>query len=125
MFHVEFAVLKLINGTGNRSLCYRKNRFYGDSKFYGNIEARLRLLEFKSYLFPASLGLLGFYDVGRIWYKNENDVDPTSRDGVSDVWYRGAGGGVWFTPFNLTVLSVEAAHSSEGMLGYIRLGFLF
>ena len=104
---------------------YRKTRFYGDSKLYSNIEARLRLLEFRSYLFPASFGVLAFYDVGRVWYKNENGLDPTSPDGNSDAWHRGAGGGIWFTPFNFTVLSVEAARSSEGTLGYIRLGFQF
>lgn len=104
---------------------YRKTRFYGDSKVYGNLELRLRLLEFRSYLFPASFGVLGFYDVGRIWYKNDDAIDPSASGGKSERWHRGAGGGLWFTPFNMTVLSVEAAHSSEGTLGYIRLGFLF
>lgn len=94
---------------------FRKTRFYGDSKMYGNVEARLRLTRFRSYLFPASLGILGFFDVGRIWYKNED----------SDRWHKGFGGGLWFTPFNLTVLSLEAGHSREGTLGYVRLGFLF
>lgn len=95
---------------------FRKTRFYGDSKLYGNLEVRIKLLEVRSYLFPASLGILGFYDVGRIWYKNE---------GESNLWHKGFGGGVWFTPFNLTVLSLEAGHSREGTLGYLRLGFMF
>ena len=104
---------------------FRKTRFYGDSEMYGNFEARLRLLEFRSYLFPASFGILGFYDVGRIWYKNEMGIDPTVVDGSSDLWHRGVGGGIWFTPFNLTVLSIEAAYSRESTLGYLRLGFQF
>ena len=104
---------------------FRKTRFYGDSKLYGNVEARLRMLTFRSYLFPATFGILGFYDVGRIWYKNEEGIDPSAPSEKSRLWHKGWGGGVWFTPFNLTVLSLEAAHSKEGTLAYIRLGFLF
>lgn len=80
---------------------------------------------FQSYLFPAAFGILGFYDVGRIWYKNENGLDPSAPGERSSLWHDGAGGGIWFTPFNLTVLSLEAAHSPEGTLGYIRVGFQF
>lgn len=104
---------------------FRKTRFHGDARLFVNVEARVRLLNFRSYLFPASFGILGFHDVGRIWYKNEDGVDPSASDGRSNVWHKGWGGGLWFTPFNLTVLSVEAAHSREGTLGYVRLGFLF
>lgn len=104
---------------------FRKTRFYGDSKLFGNLEARLKLLNIRSYLFPASFGLLGFFDMGRIWYKNADGVDPSASSGRSTVWHKGWGGGIWFTPFNFTVLAVEAAHSREGTLGYVRLGFLF
>lgn len=104
---------------------FRRTRFYGDRQLYANVEARLQLLNFRSYLFPASMGLLGFYDVGRIWYKNDAGIDPSAVGGTSDVWHKGWGGGLWFTPFNFTVLSAEIAHSDEGTMGYVRLGFLF
>jgi hypothetical protein len=103
---------------------YRKTRFYGDSKFYSNFELRARLLNIRTYLFPASLGVLAFHDLGRVWYENEQGIDP-SAGGTSDKWHKGIGGGIWFTPFNLAVLSVEAGHSEESTLGYVRLGFLF
>ncbi len=105
---------------------FRKTRFYGDKKLFFNNEVRLKLTSFQSYLFPAHLGILAFYDVGRVWYKDPatND-DPTANDGRSNVWHQGFGGGIWFTPFNLTVLSTEAAHSKEGTVFYVRLGFLF
>lgn len=76
---------------------YRKTRFYGDRKFYANFEVRLRLLNFRSYLFPATLGILGFHDLGRIWYKNENGIDSSALSGKSDLWHKGWGGGIWFT----------------------------
>ena len=104
---------------------FRKTRFYGDSKLYSNTEVRIKLFSLRTYLFPASLGVLAFHDIGRVWYKDENGIDPTSSTGKSDKWHRGWGGGLWFTPFNLTVLSIEVGHSVEGTLGYVRLGFLF
>jgi hypothetical protein len=104
---------------------FRKTRFYGDSKVFINNEIRVKLLRFRSYLFPASLGINAFYDVGRVWYKDANGNDPSVVAGVSTVWHRGFGGGIWFTPFNLTVLSTEVGHAAEGTLVYVRLGFLF
>jgi hemolysin activation/secretion protein len=104
---------------------FRKTRFYGDRKFYSNFEVRVKLLSFKSYLFPASMGIIAFHDLGRVWYKNSAGVDPSAADGTSVRWHKGWGGGVWFTPFNLTVLSAEVAHSKDGAMAYVRLGFMF
>jgi Haemolysin secretion/activation protein ShlB/FhaC/HecB len=104
---------------------FRKTRFYGDKEIYFNSEVRIKLANVKSYLFPASLGILGFYDIGRVWYRNENGVDPTATDGDSRVWHKGFGGGFWFTPFNFTAVSLELARSKESTLAYFRLGFLF
>ncbi len=104
---------------------FRKTRFYGDQKLFFNHEVRIKLTSFRSYLFPASLGILGFYDVGRVWYKDENGIDPSTISGTSTKWHKGFGGGIWFTPFNMTALSTEVGHSDEGTLAYVRLGFLF
>jgi len=104
---------------------FRKTRFYGDSKAFSNLEMRIKLADIRSYLFPASLGILAFNDVGRVWYKDDAGVDPTAPGGKSSAWHSGFGGGIWFTPFNMAVLSVEAGHSREGTLAYVRLGFLF
>lgn len=100
---------------------FRKTRFYGDSKVYFNNEVRIKLASIDSYLFPAYIGVLGFYDVGRVWMDN----DPSVTSGKSRVWHHGVGGGIWFTPFNLTAISAEVGHSVEGTVAYLRLGFLF
>lgn len=94
---------------------FRKTRFYGDERLYNNFEVRLKLFSFKTYLFPASLGILGFHDIGRVWLEGED----------SEKWHRGVGGGIWFTPFNMAALSTEIGHSDEETLFYVRLGFLF
>lgn len=104
---------------------FRKTRFYGDSKVFSNAEVRLKLASIKTYLFPASVGINAFYDAGRVWYKDETGKDPSVVTGHSTVWHQGWGGGFWFTPMNLTVLSTEFAHSKDGNMFYIRFGFLF
>jgi hypothetical protein len=103
----------------------RKTRFYGDSKLFTNTEVRVKLRSFRTYLFPASVGLLAFYDVGRVWYKDADGNDPSSGSGQSTKWHQGIGGGIWFTPFDLAVISTEVGRGEDGVLGYIRLGFLF
>ncbi|HNP97392.1 MAG TPA: BamA/TamA family outer membrane protein, partial [Cyclobacteriaceae bacterium] len=104
---------------------FRKTRFYGDSKLVFNNEVRFKLGEIHSYIMPASIGMLGFFDIGRVWYKDSTGIDPTSATGKSKVWHKGFGGGFWFTPYNLAVVSLTAGHSVEGTLAYFRLGFLF
>ncbi|WP_181306648.1 BamA/TamA family outer membrane protein [Rufibacter sp. XAAS-G3-1] len=94
---------------------YRRNRFAGQSSLYNNTEARLRLFSFTTYLFPASLGVFGFHDVGRVWMENEG----------SDKWHRGYGGGVWLAPLNQVVISVGYATSPEQNQFLIKAGFLF
>jgi hypothetical protein len=122
--HYEFFNAQILDGkTELRG--FRKTRFYGDKKLYFNNEMRIKLGSIQSYLFPAHIGILGFYDVGRIWYKDESGIDPTSATGTSSVWHKGFGGGLWFTPFNLATVSTEVGHSVEGTLVYVRLGFMF
>lgn len=94
---------------------YRRNRFSGQTMAYNNTEARLRLFSFTTYLFPASLGVFGFHDVGRVWVKGED----------SNKWHRGYGGGVWLSPLNQVVLSLGYATSVEEKLFLLRAGFQF
>ncbi|MFC6996247.1 BamA/TamA family outer membrane protein [Rufibacter roseus] len=94
---------------------YRRNRFSGQSSLYNNTEARLRLFSFTTYLFPASVGVFGFHDIGRVWVENE----------TSNKWHRGYGGGVWLAPLNQIVISAGFATSSEENLILVRAGFLF
>ncbi|MBS1542669.1 MAG: metallophosphoesterase [Bacteroidetes bacterium] len=104
---------------------FRKTRFYGDTKVYFNNELRLRLGNVHTYLFPAEFGLHAFYDVGRVWYKDMNGIDPSAATGVSNVWHNSFGGGLWFIPYDLTTIVTEIGQSNEGTLFYLRLGFLF
>jgi hypothetical protein len=102
-------------GTDDNLRGYHKYRFAGHSKAYNNLELRIRLANFKTYLFPGSLGVLGFWDTGRIWADENN----------SDKWFNGYGAGFWFSPLRRMVLTFTWAKSRESALPLMGLGWKF
>ena len=94
---------------------YRGTRFAGRTNFYQNLDVRLELLNFASYLGYGRLGLLGFVDNGRVWTDGER----------SDVWHQGYGGGLWAYVFEAATLVGTVGLSQEGRTLTIELGFLF
>jgi hypothetical protein len=95
---------------------YRKERFAGKSKFYNQAELRLRLANFRTYLFPAAFGIFAFYDMGRVWKPVvDNDKEILS----------GYGGGLWFSPLRRLVLTLSYAVSSEDKIPLVGLGWKF
>lgn len=95
---------------------YRRTRFAGRSSVYGNGEVRMELLKFNAYLFPGSLGILGFMDVGRVY----TDAD---RGGLRDL-HTGFGGGVWVDVLKKLVVTGTLGHGEE-TLGLLQFSFLF
>ncbi len=100
----------LYNVRGNR-----RSRYSGRSSFYNNLEARIPLFKFQTYLFPGAAGIMAFHDSGRVWNDNEQ----------SSKWHRGYGGGFWFAPVNLIVITAGYMVSDENRLPLISAGFLF
>ena len=94
---------------------YRKYRFAGKSKVYNNAELRLRLANFRTYLFPGVLGILAFYDTGKVW-----DINNTSSK-----WLSGYGGGFWISPLKKMVITLSYMVSEEDKLPLIGLGWKF
>jgi outer membrane protein assembly factor BamA len=94
---------------------YNTNRFTGQSMVFHNAELRLKLFDFTSYLFPGTVGLIAFNDVGRVWVPNE----------TSNRWHHSVGGGVYIVPAELIVIQAVVARSVERTLPYISLGFRF
>jgi len=100
-------------GTDAHLRGYRKYRFAGRSKVFNNAELRIRLANFKTYLFPGSLGIHGFYDTGRIW----------ADEGDNDTWLSGYGAGFWISPLRRIVLTFTYAFSKEDRMPLIGLGW--
>jgi hypothetical protein len=103
-----------LGGQGNL-LGYSQYRFSGLNSLYNNLELRLKLADFVNYILPGQLGVFTFFDIGRVWDKNDQ----------SNKWHNGTGGGLYFAPAQIAVIQVVAAHSVEGWYPYLSLGFRF
>ncbi|HUQ67743.1 MAG TPA: BamA/TamA family outer membrane protein [Flavitalea sp.] len=100
-----------IGGQGNL-LGYRQYRFAGEHMLYNNFELRMKIANFTGYIIPGQFGLIGFFDIGRVWV----DVEK------SNEWHNGIGGGLYFAPAQLVVINVVAGYSTEGWLPYVTMG---
>ena len=85
------------------------------SMLYDNLELTVKLFDFRSFLFPGSIGLVGFNDVGRVWAKDEK----------SRQWHHGYGGGIYVAPADLVLFRVLVGHSVETTQVYLNLGYSF
>ncbi|WP_345948314.1 BamA/TamA family outer membrane protein [Mucilaginibacter sp. PAMB04274] len=112
--HAEYFQQLKLGGSDNLR-GFRTWRFTGKSMVYNNIEARLKVLDFNSYLFPGSLGIIGFNDVGRVWTPGEK----------SSQWHDGYGGGIFLVPAELLLIQATIGHSKEGKFVYVNLGYRF
>ena len=102
---------------------YRRARFAGDESFYQNTDLRIRLLEYKTPLFPGSLGITLIHDFGRVWTDQE---DASLIDRSKEEWHRGYGGGIWIAPLGQLVISADYTVSNDDERGiFVRFGFFF
>lgn len=90
-------------------------RFTGKSMVYNNLELRLKLFDYTSYIVPGTLGLVAFNDVGRVWSPGES----------SNQWHDGYGGGFYLIPAQLILVQAVVGFSNEGAYPYISAGFRF
>ena len=82
---------------------------------YGSAELRYKLFRLKSHFLPGDVGVLGFYDIGRVWKKGES----------SQKWHNSTGGGIYFVPFNMVMVSATLGISDEDKLFNFTLGTKF
>ncbi|MEO5891836.1 MAG: BamA/TamA family outer membrane protein [Ferruginibacter sp.] len=94
---------------------FHTNRFAGKTVLYNNLEMRLKLFDFNSYLLPGAVGLIAFNDVGRVWLPGE----------TSTKWHDGYGTGIYVIPAQLLLIQGVIGFSAEGALPYISVGFRF
>ena len=105
---------QFLGGQGNL-IGYRQYRFAGQKMLFNNLELRIKLADWGGYLLPGQFGMTGFYDLGRVWMKDEE----------SNRWHQGVGGGFYFAPARLALIQVVAGYSREGWLPYFTAGFRF
>lgn len=110
----EFYHANVLGGRSNLR-GYQSRRFAGDHSAYQSTELRLKVFNLKSYLLNGQIGLYGFNDIGRVWYKGEN----------SKKWHHGYGFGLWIIPFEFTAFTVSYDMSEEDQLISFNFRFLF
>jgi hypothetical protein len=94
---------------------YRRDRFSGRSAIYNNTELRIKLFNFRSYLFPGQFGVLSFIDHGKVFIDNEK----------SNKWHQSYGGGLWISPMDQVVITGIYSESDEEKIFALNLNFLF
>lgn len=98
---------------------FKRNRFTGESKGFLNTELRWQLTETRNTFVPLKMGVRAFYDVGRVWAKNDPDN--------ANYWHQGYGGGFYITPFREQfAFNISAGTSKEeSLLLMISIGSFF
>lgn len=111
----EFQQAQYLSGTENLR-GFRRERFAGRGMAFNNSEIRLGVVDFKTYIFQGTAGVLAFHDVGRVWVTGEK----------SGRWHNGYGGGIWVAPIRRFVIVGSLAFSKEeSALPLLKFGFQF
>lgn len=98
---------------------FRGERFGGDKAMYFNSEIRLQLFKINGFVLPMNVGVIGFYDTGRIWHEEDPEGEGFNN------WHDGYGGGIFLSPYDLIAISGVYTKSSEWDFVEVRLGFFF
>ncbi len=116
IFNEKFKYFQAMNlGANNFLRGYRKNRFSGRSMAYAGTELRVKVFDSKSYVFPGKVGVLGFLETGRVWINGED----------SKKWHPSYGGGLYYVPYDLIMISATMGFSGEENLFNFTLGTKF
>jgi hypothetical protein len=94
---------------------YWRTRFAGRTSVYQNSELRYKLADLRGYVFRGQLGLIGFFDDGRVWVKDE----------TSNKIHTGYGGGIYYLPYNMMAFTAYFSSSREVSFVTLRAGFFF
>jgi hemolysin activation/secretion protein len=108
----EFYEHSVIGGPDNLRGFWRE-RFWGKSAFYNNNELRF-ITDLRTHLLNAKIGLLVFFDDGRVWMPGEN----------SNTLHTSYGTGILFAPFNKIAATLTYGISKETRIYQLSLNKL-
>jgi hypothetical protein len=107
--------LNTVGGGGSGEIRgYDRERFYGKHSLHFNNDLRW-IFPTRNFLFSGKAGLIGFYDIGRVWVPGE----------VSDLWHNSYGGGILLVPYNKFAISATYGVSTEGSYVHFKAGLFF
>ena len=91
---------------------FDEQRFAGEGALYGSGELRLRVYR-PRVVVPASVGLFGFVDTGRVFMDGESPAG----------WHTATGGGVFFQPIRQPYIArLGAGHTAEATKLFLAFG---
>ncbi|PHS09519.1 MAG: hypothetical protein COA88_04880 [Kordia sp.] len=108
-----FQAANLGGSTGLRG--YRNQRFTGQSLFYTSTNLKWHIKELKSEVLPLQFGILGGFDVGRVWQENE----------TSSQLHTDFGAGFWLQTADLIKAELQAFKGDEGLRFSINIAIGF
>ncbi len=101
---------------GSKGLrAYREERFTGNSALAFSGDLRYSFNKFKTGIMPLQLGVFGGYDIGRVWY-DDNDID---------VWHDDFGGGLWLNAVDTLGGQLGVFSGDEGIRFTFGFGMSF
>ncbi|MCY2685939.1 metallophosphoesterase [Salinimicrobium sp. TH3] len=83
---------------------FRHERFTGSKAFSAGSDLRYTFDPIKNNFLPLQMGVLGGYELGRVWASNED----------SETWHQSYGGGLWLTVAQAAAADFNLFHSKEG-----------
>ncbi len=93
---------------------YKRDRFTGNAAVYFQSQLAFEFGQVHTGFIPLTLGVFGFFDIGRVWIPDE----------TSGNWHSGYGGGIYFTPlFTFLTTRLSYAFSEEERRGLFDLSF--
>ena len=102
-------------GQNNYLRGFRNDRFRGDEIFYQNFDLRIALFKWRNLFLPMDVGLVGGYDIGRVWLNGESEGD----------FKRSATAGLSLNALSAVVLQPRISFSEEDPLFSFLIGFGF
>ncbi len=102
---------------GNKSNLrgYRNNRFRGEKALYENLDVRLQLIDWDNRYLPMDVGLIGGFDMGRVWLDGEH----------SNAWHHSHTLGLWMDVLGQFILQPYYSYSKEGHYFSFNMAFNF
>jgi outer membrane protein assembly factor BamA len=99
-------------------------RYYGKLKAFGNVEVRLEVVSFRALGKPLTLGLVPFFDAGRVWADYGHNPELDGR-GIGLKY--GYGGGIRVQSESSFVIRLDVAGSPDAdpVSGYFGAGQVF
>ncbi|MGK0390647.1 MAG: hypothetical protein ACI94Y_003406, partial [Maribacter sp.] len=102
-------------GNSNYLRGHRNQRFNGESIFYNNLDLRIKLFSWSNKILPMDIGLLGGFDVAKVWSENS----------PADQFRKTYTAGLWISPVSSFIINPHVSFSDEKPMFTFSLGFNF